>query len=310
MSLLFHLVLNAGLIVLGVLAYSYAYQASRPRPGGWSLQAGWRGVVSGVAFGVTAMVLMLDRVPVAPGIVIDARNVPVALVTLFEGWIPGLIAALIASAYRWRLGGAGVVPGVLVVFATVGAGALVRGWARCNGRVRPRHAFALSGLVFLLSISLLVVVLGDRGVEMVGRLWAPFLAAYAGGIGLTARLLHDVQERERLLAELGRFRAVLEDASDAIRIVEADTFRIVEVNRTTCELFGFAREELIGRDVREFWPAAPELRAPAEAALAETLAQGRGRSFGLGFPSSWLAGYADDLARFPGLRARNPFATA
>jgi PAS domain S-box-containing protein len=54
--------------------------------------------------------------------------------------------------------------------------------------------------------------------------------------------------RERELEELGRFRELLEAAPDAIIEVDADG-RIVLLNRVTEELFGYTREQLLGRNV-------------------------------------------------------------
>jgi PAS domain-containing protein len=61
-----------------------------------------------------------------------------------------------------------------------------------------------------------------------------------------ARLFYDVADQHRLAAEQGRFRAVLDEASDAIRIIDCDSQRIVDVNRADCALSGYSREDLVG----------------------------------------------------------------
>ena len=60
-----------------------------------------RRLLNGVAFGVVALGLALARIQVAPDVYFDARNVPIALIALFEGWPAGLVAALPVAIYRW-----------------------------------------------------------------------------------------------------------------------------------------------------------------------------------------------------------------
>jgi PAS domain S-box-containing protein len=58
----------------------------------------------------------------------------------------------------------------------------------------------------------------------------------------------------RLLVEQARFRAIIDEASDAIQIVDAEIGRIIETNQKACELSGSTRNAMIGRAIREVWP--------------------------------------------------------
>jgi PAS domain S-box-containing protein len=100
------------------------------------------------------------------------------------------------------------------------------------------------------------------------------------GIGIMARIFHDVRDQARLAAEQQRFRAVLDEATDAVRIVDPATLKILDCNRRDCEISGYPRHDLIGRDVRDFWPEDPALRARRETTLAEVRAHGIARAFG------------------------------
>jgi PAS domain S-box-containing protein len=222
---------------------------------------------------------MIARIEVAGGVYIDARNVPVALIALFEGWPAGLLAAAIPAAYRAWLGGAGALAGIVALGATAILGALANAWARRDGAVGARHALTLSLAAFLVSVGAFAL-LGERALELFARVWVYLLAVYVVGIGFLARTLHDVAEGARLAAEQQRFRAIIDEASDAIRIVDPDTLRILDVNRRDCALSGYTREALIGRDVRDFWPEDPELQTRREASIAEARAHGFARAFG------------------------------
>jgi signal transduction histidine kinase len=194
-------------VALGALLYSYSRQLFGSRGA-----AGRRAshVVNGLAFGLLATALMAQGVPMAGGVIVDARNVPVALIALFDGWLAGLLAAGVAAAFRFVWGGPGAAGGAVALLATAVAGGLAYEWARREGRVRPRHALTLSAAAFVIVCSRFLV-LGPAGLPILRRVWASYLLLTVVGIGLLARLFQDVLERERV-AEL-RAIALLANAA-------------------------------------------------------------------------------------------------
>ncbi|HSE94152.1 MAG TPA: LytS/YhcK type 5TM receptor domain-containing protein [Methylomirabilota bacterium] len=264
-------------MVLGVVFYSYTYQWFQPGHRG---SRPLRMAVNGVLFGLLALALMTWRIELASGDYIDARVVPIALVGLLEGWPAALLAAVLPVLYRVWLGGSGAPAGVTAILASAALGALAHLWARRDGRLTLRHTLALTAAVYLVTWVSFVLA-GAYAVSLFARSWFWLLVTYVVGIVFTGRLMGDVVEQARLMAERGRFRAILDEASEAIRIVDPDTHRIIDVNRRDCELSGYARAELVGRDDRDRWPAEPELRALHEAAEAEVRQAGACRTFGL-----------------------------
>ena len=262
--------------MLGVLFYSYSTQWFVVEHRG---SRRWRVAVNGAAFGGIAVVLMVARIRVGEDLFVDARHVPIALITLFEGWPTGLVAAAVAATYRVSQGGPGAWAGTLGLVATAVLGGAAHLWARRDGGVRPRHALALSGAVFLATAATFPLA-GSHAAALLARSWPQLLLACVLGIGIMARLFHDVLDQARLAAEQQRFRAVLDEATDAVRIVDPVTLRILDCNRRDCEISGYARSELIGRDVHDFWPDDPTLRARRESTLAEVRANGVARAFG------------------------------
>ena len=241
------------------------------------------------------MVLAIARIQVAPDVYFDARNVPVALIALFEGWTAGLLAAGVVAIYRWLwLGGPGTVPGIVSVTCVAVVGGLIHWWAIRRGRVDVRHAFALGGATFLATL-LGYALLGREGLAKFAATWPHFVVAYVGGIGVLAQLFRDVAEREQLYAGQRRFRALLDEASEAIRIVDPTTRRILETNNADSALSGMARESLLGRDCREFWPDEPEERARWEALVNEAGAVGVASGFGLPYRGAGAARRSVDL---------------
>jgi signal transduction histidine kinase len=224
-----HVVEAVGIVVLGLVFYSYArrWLGSTERTP-HRLRAPLRILVNGSAFGLVAIALMISRIEVSQGMFVDARTVPIALVTLVEGGWAGLVAALVASAYRVWLGGSGAPAGVLALLATAGAGALAVAWARREGGVRARHAFALGGAVYVITFASFALV-GARGFDLFARSWLPLLVINIAGIGGFTRLFTDVanagvaEAARREAAELRAInllaRAAAHEINNALMIV-------------------------------------------------------------------------------------------
>ena len=280
-----HLIENAGLLILGLLVYSYvgrwlpSHRPERRLP---------RQLVLGLLFGAITMIMMIERIEVRDGLFIDARWVPVALVGLFEGTTAGLLSGVIGAAYRiwgWGWGwGAGALPGVVSLLLTGLAAGLAHRWAGGGERVGWRHTLSLSAVVCLI-VAGAYLSAGEYGTRLLAHVWWVLLLTIVLGITLVGSMLRDQIERERLLEERARFRAVLDEATDAIRIVDPDTLRILETNRRDSELTGVSREALIGRRVDDLWPRDPAARAAHEAFVGQTLEKGEATSDALPHPT-------------------------
>ena len=187
-----HVLEAAGVVVFGLVFYSYTFRWFAPRG---RLDPRWRPLITGLAFGVLAVVLMISRIRVHESLFIDARAVPIALVTLIEGWQAGLLAATLAAVYRGWQGGAGAPAGVAGILVTVAVAALARAWARRAGRLRAHHALALAGAVFVVTF-LSFLLLGSRGLALFEPLALPFLVMSVVGIVFGAFLLRDIVESQ------------------------------------------------------------------------------------------------------------------
>ncbi|MBI4589293.1 MAG: PAS domain S-box protein [Candidatus Rokubacteria bacterium] len=274
METLAHLIENVGLLILAVLVYSYV---GRRLPSYRPEVRLKRQLVLGALFGILTVLMMIERIQIAAGLYIDARWVPVALVGLFEGTPAGLLCAAIGAGYRAWQGGPGALPGIASLLVTGLAAGLANRWTGGAERVTWRHAMVLSAFVYLV-VAAAYISVGSYGIRLFAQVWWSLLAAFVVGIWPVGRLLRDQIERERLLEERTRFRAILDEANDAIRIIDPDSLRILEANRKDSELTGLSREALIGRRVDELWPQDPATRAAHEAFVRETMKKGEATS--------------------------------
>ena len=202
-----HVIEAAGIVVLGLVFYSYARRWLDTHG---RIDPRLRALVTGAIFGVLTIALMISRIEVGPGAFVDARALPIALITLVEGGGAGLVAALVACAYRISLGGAGAPAGVIGLLATAGAATLALVWARRSGGVRSRHGCVLGVAVYLITFASFAL-LGARGVELFKRDWLPLLFVSVVGIGGFTRLFVDVvsaQAAEAARRDAAELRAV------------------------------------------------------------------------------------------------------
>ena len=101
-----HVIEAAGIVSLGLVFYSYLIRALDGAPAAWRR---WRPVATGVAFGAVAVALMIARIYVGHDRFIDARAVPIALVTfavllvlglsVWNGWLVWALFALLTVLY-------------------------------------------------------------------------------------------------------------------------------------------------------------------------------------------------------------------
>src|SRR4029453_18304473 len=159
-----HVIEAAGIVSLGLILYSYLVRWFETGP---AVFRRWRPSATGLAFGGIAVVLMISRIHVTGDSFVDARAVPIALVTLVEGVPAGLLAA------------------------AAGVAVAVRAWARRDGGVGLRHSVTLSLAVWLITAGSFLL-LGRTGAEMLTPVWLPVLALNVVGIGFVARLFTEV----------------------------------------------------------------------------------------------------------------------
>jgi PAS domain S-box-containing protein len=72
------------------------------------------------------------------------------------------------------------------------------------------------------------------------------------------RLLNTAGERERTIRELTLFRTLLDQSNDAIKVIDPETLRFLDVNQKACAELGYSRDELLSMTVYDIDPNADE----------------------------------------------------
>ena len=89
----------------------------------------------GRALGLVAMFQMNAPIEMVPGIILDMRNVPIALAGAFLGWRGALLCLGIAAATRFSIGGVGMPSGIAAMMIACAAGHI---WNRCTSHTTRR----------------------------------------------------------------------------------------------------------------------------------------------------------------------------
>lgn len=208
-----HIIEALGILMGGLIFYSYAYRWFPRAP----RAAPYRGLIMGAAFGALTVALMIARIEIQPGVAMDARHTPLALIGLFEGVTAGLSAAVVGAIYRVTEGGAGAPPGVAALLVVGLAAGLVHRWAARRGGIYLVHSAVLAAITYAITAASFLY-LGADGWRLFGEQWWELLVADAVGIWLAARLFVDVVERERRVAaerEAAALKSVAELANAA-----------------------------------------------------------------------------------------------
>jgi two-component system cell cycle sensor histidine kinase/response regulator CckA len=112
------------------------------------------------------------------------------------------------------------------------------------------------------------LLLASESQDLSDARWIAFAQSLALQFGQTVAL---GQSLERLSESEGRYRALADQANDAILVLDS-TARVIEVNRATEHLLGRPRAEIVGRPYLDF--VAPEELADAAQVQEELLAAG------------------------------------
>src|SRR5439155_26559845 len=114
---------------------------------------------------------------------------------------------------------------------------------------------AFAGLLFVLGYAYgRPLMYGGQQIPMALNTAAAFFLL---GLGLSLLGIgDDIAERRRVATALAeseqRNRVIVQQAADGITLVDAETLRIVDINRAFENLIGYPRDELIGRPIADF----------------------------------------------------------
>ncbi|MHB1372904.1 MAG: EAL domain-containing protein [Thauera sp.] len=215
-------------------------------------------LASGLIFGSVCLVGMTIPIHFAPGVIVDGRSVLLSMAALFGGPVTGLIAGVMAVAYRVWLGGAGMAIGTTVIALAVVLGLAYRAaWARGRITRKPLQLFAFGVTVHALSIVLIGLVPTQSISQVFAALGLPYLLIMGTATCLLGLLLQDLEARqlnERALRErTARLRAIVGAVPDILFVLD-ENGRYLEAMTHDESLLYREVESILGRRLQDVLP--------------------------------------------------------
>lgn len=244
----------------------------------------WRGrplvsqLAQGVLYGSICMAGMMMPINFAPGVIFDARSVVLSVAGLVGGPVVGSVAVLLAAGYRWYLGGAGAVVGVLVIVCSAGLGFGFRWLHLHKGLALGLRSLSIFGvLVQLVQIALFTQLPAEAAPSLLSVIALPMLLIFTPATVMLAWLEQDLQQRmaaeQEVQADLARFRGLLQDIpSVAVQGYTPDG-TTTYWNTASERLYGYTAQEAIGRNLLDL-VIPPDMREDVQSAMHIMFATG------------------------------------
>lgn len=179
-------------------------------------------LLSGLLFGIVAIVGMMNSVPAIEGIVFDGRSIVLVVAGMFGGPVTAGISGVVSAGYRIYMGGAGTIMGVSVIAESAIIGVIVYYLRRKYGWASHLLFIYGAGVVVHLIMLILTATLpaGSAG-ELLPQIALPVMVIYPLGTLLIAMLFRSQEaflEAKRKAEESDRLKtAFLNNLSHEIR---------------------------------------------------------------------------------------------
>jgi hypothetical protein len=222
-----------------------------------------RRVLLGLLFGGVTLLGMLNPVNFAPGLIFDGRSIVLSVAGVVGGPLPALIAAGMAAAYRYYLGGFGATVGIVVIVQSALLGVLARAlWQRRAQPPEPMDFLVLGVLVQLAQLALFTQIPGGAGMAFIEQAWWVLLLFYPLAtmllcliFRLHAQQLVDQQAlqeaREAVARERSILRTLIDTLPDLVWLKDPQGVYLA-CNQRFEQFFGAREAEIVGKTDYDF----------------------------------------------------------
>ncbi len=219
----------------------------------WIRNSTWEKVVRGLLYGGIAIGCMLTPVNFSEGIIFDGRSVTLCIGGLFGGPIVGVIAGVLAAAYRIYLGGTGMLTGVGGIIITTVAGLTYR--SLIKGKVQDLNFLKLLIFGFISHVIMMlwfITLPYDVFLLVIQTITVPYISLYSLMTAIVGSVI--VDQEKRILAEENsrvneqKYRTLIETAPDFILTIDRQGF-IQFINQIPPF---FNEEEVISASIYKF----------------------------------------------------------
>ncbi|GAB4475745.1 MAG: hypothetical protein Kow0088_12900 [Anaerolineales bacterium] len=246
---LLSLVNNAALLMALVLLYESLPLRQRTT-------STLRQVLTGSLIGGIAVAIMLNPWRFAHGVIFDTRSVLLSISGLYFGFLPTLSAALIASAFRYYLGGIGTFTGIGSILLTASLGLLWR-FSLQKAKRTPQwyELYAFGWIVHLALLVWFFTLPAGMAFPVLRAIFLPVLFIYPFATVLIGLLFNHYDARQKIEQALveneALFSTTFHTNPALMAITRLRDGIILNVNKSFCQTFNLQPEELIGHTLLE-----------------------------------------------------------
>ena len=240
---------NAALLLaLSVLSTYLRYR--------WFKEFRVKELVLGALYGLVTVIAMLMPMTMTPGVFFDGRSIILGLAGLFESPLVVLVAAVMGSAYRIYLGGAGTFTGVGSIIISAGMGMMFRQLVvRKKIQLNPWTLLALGFSIHAVLLLWFFTFPLDLALKVIRSISVPYLVVFSITTMLMGLFILSQQQRisvERRLAESEKkYRELVDMMLEGIWMADKDG-KTTFVNPAIAAMLGYDPQEMIGQNVRKF----------------------------------------------------------
>lgn len=250
----FIIVQNASLLITFALLYNYLW-VQNPQKNKLVFK-----IISGIIIGLVTVLIMSFPAVFFEGVIFDTRSVMLAISGLFFGFIPTLIATLLALAYRIYLGGAGMYMGIAVILTSPMIGLYWRyfrkNWKNKNFII---ELLILAFVVHFLMFGYTLLLPKDKIISTIEILWLNLLFVYIpatvllGWFMLNQELaFKNVQADKKFIETQKRFMTILKKLKLSTVILNKN-FEIYFNNKSFNETLTLNDEQLLKKKFNELF---------------------------------------------------------
>jgi PAS domain S-box-containing protein len=206
-------------------------------------------IIQGLLFGVVSIIGMIHPIVFSEGIMFDGRSVVLSLATLFFGPVSGVIAGVMAFAFRLYQGGSGVLPGSLVILFSVLMGTIYYEYRKVvNKKITVFHLLYFGIIVHIVMLLAMFSLPFPTAISVIKQIGIPVIFLFPLATVLIGKILSDQQvniEVSKIIQEgEEKYKTLLNHLSDAVWVISSEG-KIISANPAFETITGWPVSEYI-----------------------------------------------------------------
>ena len=211
-------------------------------------------ILLGLIIGLIGIAIMLNPFRLIEGVVFDVRSVLMVVSGMFFGFIPTVIGGIILIIFRIIEGGIGVLPGVTVIAFSAAIGIIWKRYRYSIVTERKKYRwleFYIIGLITHIAMILIMLMLPiETALNTIKNISLPVIIIYPIGTLLICLLLSIQVDMDnyniRVSESEEKYKYIFENSPVGKSLTTPNGE--LSVNKTFCEMTGYNRQELEGKN--------------------------------------------------------------